>query len=70
VTQTTAQKPTGINRRELLNYAWLASMAMLLANAGGVGLLFAFPRFRGIGSSVHRRHLPRLLRPGVALAYF
>jgi cytochrome b6-f complex iron-sulfur subunit len=46
MTQAGAQAPTGVNRREFLNYAWLASMVMLMVNAGGVSLLFAFPRFR------------------------
>ncbi len=46
MTQPAVPAPTGVNRREFLNYAWIASMAVLMVNTGGVGLLFAFPRFR------------------------
>ena len=28
-----------LNRRELLNYAWLASLGVLLVNVGGIGFL-------------------------------
>ena len=35
-----------LNRRELLNYAWLASLGVLLVNVGGIGFLFAMPRFQ------------------------
>ena len=34
-----------LNRREILNYAWLASLGVLLVNVGGIGFLFAMPRF-------------------------
>ena len=37
---------SGLNRREFLNYAWLASLGMLLVNVGGIGFLFAMPRFK------------------------
>ncbi len=36
----------GITRREFLNYAWLASLGILLAEMGGVVYVFAMPRFR------------------------
>ena len=35
-----------INRREAINFAWLASLGFLMVNLGGVGFLFAMPRFR------------------------
>lgn len=35
-----------INRRELLNLAWLASLGVLIVNLGGVTFFFAMPRFR------------------------
>ncbi len=35
-----------VTRREFLNYAWLASLGILVAEIGGVGYLFAMPRFR------------------------
>ncbi|MFQ6015307.1 MAG: ubiquinol-cytochrome c reductase iron-sulfur subunit [Anaerolineae bacterium] len=35
-----------INRREFLNYAWLASLGIFLAEVGGVTYLFSMPRFR------------------------
>jgi cytochrome b6-f complex iron-sulfur subunit len=35
-----------LNRRELLNYAWLASLGVLLVNVGGIGFLFSMPRFK------------------------
>lgn len=38
--------PTGVTRREFLNYVWGASMALLLAESTALTLLFAFPRFR------------------------
>jgi cytochrome b6-f complex iron-sulfur subunit len=36
----------GVNRREFLYYIWGASMALLLAEAGGAIIWFALPRFR------------------------
>jgi cytochrome b6-f complex iron-sulfur subunit len=36
----------GINRRELLNLAWLASLGFIFVSIGGVGFLFAMPRFK------------------------
>ncbi len=36
----------GPTRRELLNYAWLASLGILTVNIGGVTFLFARPRFK------------------------
>lgn len=35
-----------INRREFLNLAWLASLGFVLADVGGVTLLFAYPRLK------------------------
>jgi len=37
---------SGLSRRELLNYAWLASLGILTVNIAGVGFLFAMPRFK------------------------
>lgn len=36
----------GINRREFLNFAWLASLGFLTVNLGGITYLFAMPRFK------------------------
>ncbi len=41
-----AEKQPGMTRREFLNYAWLASLGVLLVNMGGIGFLFAMPRFK------------------------
>ncbi len=41
-----AQREIGVNRREFLNLAWLASLGFLIVNFGGVTYLFALPRFR------------------------
>jgi cytochrome b6-f complex iron-sulfur subunit len=35
-----------LNRREVLNLTWLASLGFLTVNLGGVTFLFAMPRFR------------------------
>jgi cytochrome b6-f complex iron-sulfur subunit len=40
------EEQSGLNRREFLNYAWLASLGVLLLNVGGIGFLFAMPRFK------------------------
>ena len=37
---------SGLTRREFLNYAWLASLGVFLAEAGGMMYVFAMPRFR------------------------
>ncbi len=37
---------TAMSRREFLYYIWLASMAILTAQAGGATLWFAYPRFK------------------------
>ncbi|MDQ7029005.1 MAG: Rieske 2Fe-2S domain-containing protein [Ardenticatenia bacterium] len=42
--QSPAVKP--ITRRELLNYIWLGSLGVFLAEFAGLGVIFAFPRFR------------------------
>jgi cytochrome b6-f complex iron-sulfur subunit len=39
-------KDGGINRREFLNFAWLASLGFLTVSMGGMTILFAMPRFR------------------------
>jgi cytochrome b6-f complex iron-sulfur subunit len=41
-----AEERPGINRREFLNYAWLATLGVLLVNVGGIGFLFSMPRFK------------------------
>ena len=46
MTQSNTPVPAPVNRREFLNYAWLSSMVLLLAQAGGVSIFFAFPNFR------------------------
>ena len=38
--------PKGVTRREFLNYVWGASMALFLAQFGGITFFFAMPRFR------------------------
>lgn len=35
-----------LNRREILNLAWLASLGFLVLEVGGVSYLFSYPRFR------------------------
>ncbi|MDD2695101.1 MAG: Rieske 2Fe-2S domain-containing protein, partial [Anaerolineales bacterium] len=35
-----------VNRREFLNFAWLASLGLLTVNLGGVVYLFSMPRFK------------------------
>ncbi len=42
-----AEQPTPkVNRREFLNYAWGAAMALFMAEMGVITYLFAYPRFR------------------------
>ncbi|GIV84553.1 MAG: hypothetical protein KatS3mg052_1560 [Candidatus Roseilinea sp.] len=41
-----AAAPKGVTRREFLNYVWGASMALFLAQFGGITFFFAMPRFR------------------------
>lgn len=44
-----SQKPdlgTPLTRRELLNYVWLGSLGVFLAQLGGASFFFALPRFR------------------------
>jgi cytochrome b6-f complex iron-sulfur subunit len=38
--------PKGVTRREFLNYVWGASMALFLAQFGGITWFFSMPRFR------------------------
>lgn len=40
------KQPSGITRRELLNYAWLASLGVLTAQIAGISIYFSLPRFR------------------------
>ncbi len=35
-----------LTRRELLNYAWLASLGILMVDVAGIGFLFSMPRFK------------------------
>jgi cytochrome b6-f complex iron-sulfur subunit len=42
----TNSKNTPINRREILNVIWLASLGFFFVDLGGVTFLFAMPRFR------------------------
>jgi cytochrome b6-f complex iron-sulfur subunit len=44
-TQALPQKKK-INRREFLNFAWLASLGFLTLNIGGMTYLFSLPRFK------------------------
>lgn len=37
---------TRMNRREFLNFAWLASLGFLMVDLGGVTYMFAMPRFK------------------------
>ena len=46
VIEEEAEEGSGVNRREFLNYAWLASLGIVTAQFGGVSYLFAMPRFR------------------------
>ena len=45
-TAVAAPEKKGINRREFLNFAWLASLGFLTVNLGGITYLFAMPRFK------------------------
>jgi cytochrome b6-f complex iron-sulfur subunit len=40
------QEKKPINRREFLNFAWLASLGFLTVSMGGMTFLFAMPRFK------------------------
>jgi cytochrome b6-f complex iron-sulfur subunit len=44
-TEQEAEKKS-VNRREFLNFAWLASLGFLTLNIAGVTFLFALPRFK------------------------
>jgi cytochrome b6-f complex iron-sulfur subunit len=37
---------SGVSRREVLNYAWLASLGILFTQVAGVSYLFSMPRFK------------------------
>lgn len=55
--QSLSLKPT---RREFLNYIWGASMALVLAQAGGITFWFALPRQRGTTKTFSLTELPTL----------
>ncbi|MDI6814233.1 MAG: hypothetical protein QMD10_11950, partial [Desulfitobacteriaceae bacterium] len=44
--QTEMEAKKKVNRREFLNFAWLASLGFLTLNIGGMTYLFAMPRFK------------------------
>jgi cytochrome b6-f complex iron-sulfur subunit len=46
VEEPVAPERPGLTRREFLNYAWLASLGVLLLNIGGISFLFSMPRFK------------------------
>jgi cytochrome b6-f complex iron-sulfur subunit len=62
--------PNSVSRREFLNYVWGASMALFLAQFGGLTFYFAFPRFRPgqFGGKIPAdiRTLPELNKPPAA----
>jgi cytochrome b6-f complex iron-sulfur subunit len=43
---SSAKERKEINRREFLNFVWLASLGFLMVNVGGVTYLFSLPRFQ------------------------
>lgn len=43
---SSAPEQPRLTRREFLNYAWLASLGVLLVNMGGISFLFSMPRFK------------------------
>ncbi|MFC1878846.1 ubiquinol-cytochrome c reductase iron-sulfur subunit [Chloroflexota bacterium] len=45
-TPPTEEEKKSINRREFLNFAWLASLGFISVNMAGVTFLFAMPRFK------------------------
>lgn len=46
VTSPPSDRKPGLTRRELLNYAWLASLGIVTLQVAGVSIHFALPRFR------------------------
>jgi cytochrome b6-f complex iron-sulfur subunit len=46
MTDRAVQQSRGVSRREFLNYVWIASMALFMAELGGAVYVFALPRFR------------------------
>lgn len=46
MTEKTGRSTEPLTRRELLNFVWVGSLGVFLAEFAGVGVLFAFPRFR------------------------
>ena len=58
-----------VNRREFLNFAWLASLGFLTLNMAGLTYLFAMPRFKegefgGVVTIGHGQLTCRKLRRG------
>ncbi len=45
-TEEKASPVTRVSRRELLSYAWGATIALFLAEVGGITLIFSMPRFK------------------------
>ncbi len=46
VEPSSPEEKKSINRREFLNFAWLASLGFLMVNTAGMTYLFAMPRFK------------------------
>ena len=44
--ESVPEEKKAINRRDFLNFAWLASLGFLTVSLGGVTYLFAMPRFK------------------------
>jgi cytochrome b6-f complex iron-sulfur subunit len=65
-----ATEPNSVSRREFLNYVWGASIALFLAQFGGLTFFFAFPRFRPgqFGGKIPAdiSNLPELNKPPAA----
>jgi cytochrome b6-f complex iron-sulfur subunit len=61
-----------MNRREFLNFAWLASLGFLTLSMGGMTFLFAMPRFREgeFGGTVTVGRAGELPPPGSAPVNF
>jgi cytochrome b6-f complex iron-sulfur subunit len=45
-TEAIAEEKMKMNRREFLNFAWLASLGFITLNMAGITYFFALPRFR------------------------
>jgi cytochrome b6-f complex iron-sulfur subunit len=66
------KKEGAINRREFLNFAWLASLGFLTVTMGGMTFLFAMPRFREgeFGGTVTMGRAGEMPEPGSAPVNF